>query len=141
MRCLVVDSNPVFLYWMKRHFQYTPVSTERYPVVVAGSVPATFHALPAQCSACVVVPGEEEAQLRLVPCAETCGGRGAAQGTRYTLHCPAPTSGNTRQLVKAVLKRVEGLQVDVVVMPMMGNRPAATAQDMHAGYMDALVKK
>lgn len=137
MRCLVVDPDPVFLYWMKRHFQYTPVSDEAYPAVVGGNPQTTFQALPPQYGACVVVPGEAEAQLRLV-----CHRPSTAHmGSRFTLHCPLATSVNTRQLVKAVLKHLEGVQVDVVVLPMMGDRPAATARDMHAGYIDALVKK
>ncbi len=137
MRCLVVDPNPVFLHWMKRYFQYTPAGSEGYVVVVGGDPQTTFQALPAQYNACVVVPGREEAQLRLV-----CHRANTTQtGSRYTLHCPSATSNNTRQLMKAVVKRMEGVEVDVLVVPMMGNRAVTTARDMHAGYLDAVLKK
>ncbi len=135
MRCIFADPNPVFLHWLRRYFRSTPVALTFYPLIVPAHPEVAWAALPRSSVAWLVVPGENESQLRLEQ---------GVEGARCRLHCPAASAHNTRQLVRAVLKyvRLHGEQVEFVVFPCLAATASSlAAQDTHAGYVDATMKK
>jgi hypothetical protein len=119
MRLFVAEPNQAFLLHLSRLLKRTPVGNAEYAVTVGLPPDKVFKGLCGD-KVCIVVPGQDELRLRL-----------EAQGDKYVLHCPPSTSYNSHGLTRAVLSTLRGAEVDVVVLPMLGEDAVDAARGMY----------